>query len=110
MTIVDLGRYLVIAAAVIGFIVMAFLIMVGVWLLQGAHESWAYKRSRKRKHEMEWDNIRSAWIDQYIPIQRKQPSRADTLEMYAVSPDQVNTDIMNHTLEQIESYQREHYQ
>lgn len=110
MSIADLGRYLTITATVLGFILLAFLIVVGIWLLQNVHDSWLYKRRRKRKHEMEWDNLRSAWLDQYIHIDRKRPLRADTVEMRAVNPDRVNTDIMNHTLEQIETYQREHHQ
>lgn len=117
MSIEELLSYLTTTAAVIGFIVLTLLLAGFFWLVGVWHNAWKYKQRRKRKHDIEWDNVRSKWLDEHIPIQRY---RTDTVEQAAIrqdqldtteltiNPDRLNTDIMDLTIEQIVTYQKEH--
>lgn len=109
------------AATVIGFIVLAmflatFICMAGVW-----YDNWSYKRARQRKHDVEWDNVRSKWLDEHITVERKS-HRTDTLEHPVTRQDQIDTDeipsnpqrsttdIMDIEFDQlVDTYQKEHY-
>lgn len=88
------------AALVLGYLVI-FLLLAGVaWFLAVRHDAWRYARRRKRQHDIEWDNLRSAWIfDMH---------RTDTIEAPAVKPDRITTDVLEFTVDQIYDYQKEY--
>lgn len=90
------------AALVLGYLVL-FLLLAGVaWLISVRLESWRYNRRRKRQHDIEWDNLRSAWIFDL------RQDRTDTAEAPYVGSDRVNTDVLNYTVDQIYDYQEEY--
>lgn len=79
------------AALVLGYFVFCCLILATLWYAGAWYDEWAYRRSRRRKHDIEWDNLRAAWIFE---------QRKDDLE-------RVDTDVLNFTVEQIYDYQKE---
>lgn len=91
-----------VTAQMLGYLVL-FLLLAGLtWLISIRLEAWRYRLKRARRHDLEWDNLRSAWIfDQ-------QQDRTDTVEAPVIDPSRVNTDVLDFTVEQIYDYQKEH--
>lgn len=85
-----------ITATVLGYILL-LLLLAGALLVVGVrYDEWRYTRHRRRQNDIEWDNLRSAWIFR----QREEEAAYDA--------DRVNTDILEFTVEQIYTYQKEH--
>lgn len=104
------------AAMVLGYILFAVLFTGLCWLVGVWYNEWSYRRARRRKHDIQWDNIRSAWL---LDMQNRKADvhditdRIDTDEYPRTvvdSVDRINTDVMEMTLEQIVNYQREYRQ
>lgn len=94
-----------IAAMVVGYIVLTLLIVGVLFLATLWHEKYRYQRYRKRKNDIEWDNVRSKWLDEYIPIQRVQ-----TVDETVVSSvDRIDTAVLDDVVEQIYDYQEDLY-
>lgn len=92
-----------IAAMVIGYIVIALLLAGVIFLAILWHEKYRYHRRRKRKNDIEWDNVRSKWLDERIPIQRVR-----TVEQEVVSSvDRIDTAVLGFQAEDIYDYERE---
>lgn len=80
-------------AQVLGYVVLSGLFLTLVWYIGVWIDEWTYRRSRRRQHDIEWDNLRSAWIFE----QRKDEQ------------DRIHTDVLDFTVEQIYDYQKEQY-
>lgn len=87
-----------IAAMVVGYIVIALLITGALFLATLWHEKYRYQRRRKRKNDIEWDNVRSKWLDEYIPVQRVQ-----------TVVDRIDTAVLDDVVEKIYDYEEELY-
>lgn len=81
------------AAMVLGYLVLIFLVSGTIWIIGVWHDSWAYKRRRKRRHDMEWDLIRSKWLEDPV-----RTPRTDTLIQPLYST-QKQTDILDAPVE-----------
>lgn len=87
-------------ATVLGYLVLTLLVGGVGWFLSVRHDAWKYKRRRQRQHDIDWDNLRSAWIfDMH-------QDRVETKEQHTIA--RVDTDVLNYTVEQIYDYQKEY--
>jgi hypothetical protein len=50
------------AAMVLGYLVLALLLAFVCWIIGVWLDKWRYQRRRKRRHDEEWDRIRSKWL------------------------------------------------
>jgi hypothetical protein len=91
-------------AMVLGYILLALFLGVAFWILSARIDVWRYNRKRARQHDVEWDRVRSQWI-----FDQDRQHRTDTVEAAVVyQQDVVDTDVIQHTVEQIYTYQKEH--
>lgn len=89
-------------ALILGYLVLLSLLAGLIWFFAIRYEAWRYKRRRARKHDIDWDNLRSAWIFDL------QQSRIDTAETPIINSNRVDTDVLDFTVEQIYDYQKEY--
>lgn len=94
-------------AMVLGFLVLLLLLAGLTWFSAVRFDVWRYNRRRKRQHDLEWDNLRAAWIFDL----RKQKTDTEEAELvYYESYSRVDTDVLSEiTPEAIINYQRESY-
>lgn len=115
MSVRELLSYLNITAMVLGYILLVLFVSAAVWMGRNWADNWRYKRRRKRMHDIQWDNVRSAWLlDMHTrPADVHDiTDRIDTLEhpqTIVGSIDRINTDVMDYTINQIVDYQKEHH-
>lgn len=92
-------------AMVLGYLVL-FLLLAGiVWFVRVRLEAWRYKRYRARKHDLEWDNLRSAWI---FDLHQDVVDTGEVEEQTPYNLGRVDTDVLDFTVDQIYDYQKEH--
>lgn len=116
MSVHELLSYLNITAMVLGYILLMMFLAGAFWMAGNWAEGWRYKRARKRRHDHEWDEVRSVWLDemQYEPHHAEvydMSDRIETLEHPKIivdSVDRIDTDVMDYTINQIVNYQKEH--
>jgi hypothetical protein len=76
-------------AMVLGYMVLALLVSFVCWVIGVWHDKWKYERRRKRRHDIEWDNLRSAWL------RNMDFERVDTAEQQVVDfHDRLDTAVM----------------
>jgi hypothetical protein len=92
MTIDDPIAALNITAMVLGYFVLALFVLFVSWLVGVWLDKWQYKKRRDRQHDIEWDNIRSKWLDNYVPIERR-PTNHHTTDVLDFTPE----DIINYS-------------
>jgi hypothetical protein len=46
----------------LGYLVLALLIGFVLFIASAWLDKWTYQRKRNRRHDIEWDNIRSKWL------------------------------------------------
>jgi hypothetical protein len=83
-------------AMVLGYPVLAILVFLAVWFgsrifraLVKLFDEMKYDRWKRRHSERDWDNIEASWMleldednrEPYIPVQRNQHNRHDTIEL-----------------------------
>lgn len=89
-------------AMVLGYMVLAGLLSFVAWILGVWLDKWKYERRKKRRHDAEWDDIRSVWL-RYMDVER-----TDTAEQRVIdSTDRIDTAVLGITPEDIYDYEKE---
>lgn len=103
------------AATVIGYVAIIGLAMLVFWFFRMWHEAWAYKRRRRRKQDQEMDTLHAMLMSGQVSTYRTDTLDQEvvsqdyiqTTQFAEVSPDRIDTDVLNETFDQITTYQKE---
>jgi lipopolysaccharide export LptBFGC system permease protein LptF len=90
------------AAMVLGYLVLALLIGIVLFIASAWLDKWSYQRKKNRRHDIEWDNVRSKWLLEG-DIQRARTDEYRVID----SVDRIDTAELGNIPEQVYNYQEE---
>lgn len=79
------------AAMVLGYIFLALLMLFIVWIAGVWFDKWSYQRRRSRRNDLEWDRIRSKWLNEDISLQRIRTAEHRVID----SADRIDTNVLD---------------